>query len=144
MSETARDMAQQFLTKEYALLPPHPLEHLCLPADDALPTITNANFINLLKLLEVYVDDFIGMIQGPSKGDLLCFTWAMLHGIHKIFPPPKEKNIMDDDEPIALKKLQQGDSLWSTSKEILGWMFDGLTHCIALPATKVEKLRHEL
>jgi len=144
-SETARDMAQHLLTEECAVLPPHPLEHLCLPPDDTLPTITNANFTNLLKLLEVYVDDFIGMIQGPAKPDLIRFTRAVLHGIHKIFPPPTDNTMMDDnDEPIALKKLQQGDGLWATSKEILGWMFDGLTRCIALPATKVTKLRHEL
>jgi len=97
----------------------------------------------LLKLLEVYVDDFIGMIQGPSKNNLLHFTQAILHDIHKIFPPPTDAT-RPEDEPIALKKLQQGDGLWSTSKEILGWLFDGLTHCIALPASKVTKLCQDL
>jgi len=38
----------------------------------------------------------------------------------------------------------QGDGLWTTSKEILGWMFDGLARCITLPPTKVDKLRQEL
>jgi len=105
-------MAQHFLTDECAVLPPHPLEHLCLSPDDTLPTIANTNFINLLKLLEVYVDDFIGIIQGPAKPDLIHFTRAILHGIHKKFPLPMDNTMMDDnDEPIALRKLQQGDGL---------------------------------
>lgn len=44
------------------------------------------------------------------------------------------------DEPISIKKLQQGDGLWDTRKEILGWLFDG----IQLPEAKVESLLTEL
>jgi len=95
------------------------------------------HFPKLLKLLEVYIDDFTGIIQGLLHQDLLCFTHAVLRGIHTIFPPPTSGT--HDNEPIALKKLMQGDGLWTMSKEI-GWMFDGLSCCIALPPTKVIKL----
>jgi len=89
-SETACNLAQHLLMDDHAVLPPHPLKHLCLPSDNALPTITATNLPNLLKLLEVYVDDFISMIQGPSKHNLLHFTRAVLHGIHKNCPPPND------------------------------------------------------
>jgi len=35
--------------------------------------------------------------------------------------------------PILIKKLQQGDGQWDTQKEILGWLFDGITKCMKLP-----------
>ncbi len=38
--ETVCDLAQHLLTKEHVLLPPHRLEHLCLPSNKTLPTIT--------------------------------------------------------------------------------------------------------
>ncbi len=67
----------------------------------------------------------------------------MLHGIHKIFPTPNP-NEQSDDKPNSLKKLQQGDGLWETKKEILGWIFDGTTQCINLPPDKVTSLLQTL
>jgi hypothetical protein len=43
-----------------------------------------------------------------------------------------------------MKKLLQGDGLWDMSKEILGWLFDGATRCIELPANKQEHMQLEL
>jgi len=48
------------------------------------------------------------------------------------------------DKPIAFKKLNNGNGLWATQKEILGWVFDGITRCISLPTHKVKSLLHEL
>jgi len=42
------------------------------------------------------------------------------------------------------KKLHNGDGLWATSKEILGWVFDGINCCILLPQTKVTNLLCEI
>jgi len=140
-SETACNIAQELLDLP-TILPPHPLEHLCLPPPGTLPNITTTSMASLTKLLEVYVNDFIGMIQAPSHAQLQHFTRAVLLGIHKIFPPPAEHHL--DEEPIAMKKLLQRDGLWATSKEILGWLFDGITRSISLPPAKVDKLRREL
>jgi len=58
------------------------------------------------------------------------------------FPPTYQTS--PDKEPIAMKKLLQGDGLWKTSKESLGWLFDGITRSISLPPTKVDKLHQVL
>jgi len=68
---------------------------------------------------------------------------AVLHGIHYVFPPP-DPTKEPSDEPISIKKLKQGDGLWSTWKEILGWMFDGSTCCINLPKDKVRAIMSSL
>jgi len=49
-----------------------------------------------------------------------------------------------NNEPIALKKLAQGDGLWATQKEILGWLFDGLARTITLPKEKITSLTQDL
>jgi len=123
-SKTARDIAQQLLANPAPLLP-HPLENMCLPPVDTFPQIQDSDFTQLLQLLEVYVDDFIGLIQAPQIDQAKHFTWAVLHAIHSVFPPAaitKHPN----DEPIALKKLATGNGIWATHKEILCWLFDGL------------------
>jgi len=91
----------------------------------------------------VYMDDFIGLAQSMSENELRHFTRAVLHGIHTVFPLPGP---LDDqtDEPISVKKLKQEDGLWNTQKEILGWLFDGVTKCMRLPAEKVTKIRKSL
>jgi len=142
-TETARDVAQQMINDTTTALPEHPLECLCLPAPEILPPIQSHMMPNLVKLLEVYVDDFIGMIQSPTKEQLQHFTRALLHAIHSIFPPASITKV-PHDEPVALKKLNNGDGMWATSKEILGWVFDGINRCISLPPEKVDSLRREL
>jgi len=141
-SETAHDIAQAFQDNNTPL-PEHPLENLCMPQPGTLPVLGDHNTKKLVELLKVYVDDFIGLIQAPTQQQLQHFTWAILHAIHRIFPPATITN-NPNDEPIALKKLNQGDGLWSHNKEILGWLFDGITRTISLPAEKIKSLTQEL
>jgi len=140
-SETARDIAQELLANNQAL-PPHPLETLCMPPEGTFPTLTSTNQDKLKQLLEVYVDDFLGLIQAPSQTQALHFTRAILHGIHKVFAP--SDNGAPDDEPIAIKKLNQGDGRWATTKEILGWVFDGIAKTMTLPTEKVNHILQDL
>ena len=139
-SEMVRNIAQEKL-ENTELLELHPLENLCLPDNfNCLPLICQTNHEAMTKLLEVYMDDFISLAQAVTKEELLHFTRAILHGIHMVFPPPGKG---DDpvNEPISLKKLKQGDGCWDTQKEILGWLFDGLTKCMQLPPAKVKKIQ---
>jgi len=99
-----------------------PLENLCLPPPGLLPQIQSHTIPQLICLLKVYIDDFIGLIQA-STPELQCYMHAILHAIHKIFPPAMVTHL-PHDEPITLKKLNNGDGLWDTQKEILGWVFD--------------------
>jgi len=102
-----------------------------------LPPITSENADKLSKVLEVFVDDFICMLQAPTPASLQHATWAILHGIHTIFPPDHANPANDS---ISIKKLKQGDGMWDTRKEILGWLFDGVTRCISLPENKASNI----
>jgi len=72
-------------------------------------------------LLEVYVDDFMSMVIPTSEGQLRHVAYAVLRGIHDVFPEDSE----EDNDPISLKKLKQGEGQYSTRKCILGFDFDG-------------------
>ena len=63
----------------------------------------------------------------------------MLHGVHSIFPPPPITN-HDGDDPISEKKIDKGEGVWSTTKEILGWIVDGVEYTITLPPEKCDKI----
>ncbi len=141
-SETARDIAQELLDSKKTL-PPHALEQFCLPPSTALPKLDDSQIKDLIRALDVYMDDFIGMAAAHSRNELLHFTRAVLHGIHTVFPPPGQAKD-PDDEPISVKKLKQGEGMWATKKEILGWLFDGTTRCINLPANKTQKIMDSL
>jgi len=137
-SKTARDIAQEKLDDQKPLKP-HPLEHYCLLKNLQLPQIEQIDSDSMTKLLEVYMDDFIGLAQALLMGELMHFTRAVLSGIHTIFPPPGPTDDQND-KPISVKKLQQGDGQWDTQKEILGLLFDGITKCMKLPMEKVTKI----
>jgi len=141
-SKMAHDIAYELWTNTQPL-PEHPLEHLCLPLLGTLPTINDEDMHALLHLLEVYINDFIGLIQAPNTQQLQHFTRAILHGIHCVFPPAHISNTTDN-EPIALKTLALGDGIWSTQKEVLGWLINGLSCTIALPPAKIASLGHDL
>jgi len=89
------------------------------------------------------MDNFISLVQALSKNRLIQFTRLVLHGIHTVFPP-LDPEVNKDDKPISIKKLKQGDGMWSTKKEILGWLFDGVGRCIQLPVDKVMKITQML
>jgi len=141
-SEMARDVIQEF-TDEEKELEEHPLERLCIPEDISKVTTEDNEIEKIVCLMEVYMDDFVGLAQALTPEQLIQFTRAVLHGIHTIFPPPGPHDA-PDDEPIAIKKLKQGDGLWDTKKEILGWLFDGITRTMQLPAGKGEKIQKTL
>ena len=147
-TETARDVAEALRT--HPSLPPHPLEHKTINKTalfaaqqhpSAWPTSQLPSKLQDLNyLLEVFVDDFIGLVQATDEPTLLHHTRALFHGIHSIFPPTSVTH-HDGEDPISQKKLDQGEGIWETRKEILGWIFDGIKRTIELPQQKVTKLR---
>jgi len=100
-----------------------------------LPTISDINTDALKQLLEVYVNNFIGLFQ-PCKTSPHYPSHPTCHPPH--LSPSTTSEAQDELE--ALKKLKQGYRLWSTCKEILGWLFDGITRTITLPNEKVTSL----
>ena len=141
-SETARDVAHLMALRPF--LPAHPLESLTLaPSDFSILSIDQARETPATHLFEVYIDDFIGVVQTHEPNELRHFSRALLHGIHTVFPPPGVAGFTGD-EPVSMKKLLSGEGVWHTRKEILGWMFDGHSRCIELPSDKRTKLLLEL
>ena len=83
-------------------LPPNEFEHYMKQQIDPLSTTTDSE--GLVTLLEVYINDFIAMINNTSHARLLQISHAMLHGVHSIFPPP-DVTVHNGFNPVALSKL---------------------------------------
>ena len=147
-SETSRNIGDTLAITPVGSLPPHPLKHHLVPTE-AKPTQTPCALpdpnqqATFLRLLEVYIDDFIQLAQTTDKAQLLHLLRALLHAIHYVFPPPSVTGGTEED-PVAMKKLLQGDGLWATRKELLGWVFDGIKRCIELPPEKHDRIQSEL
>ena len=110
-TETARDVAEQLRARPS--LPPHALEDKTISKAALLAACKHPQawtleelperFHNLNHLFEVFVDDFIGLLQATDESILRHHTRALFHAIHSIFPP-------------RLKSANQG--VCSTSRSI--------------------------
>ena len=150
-TETARDVAEQL--RQQPTLPHHPLEDQTIDPSELLAAVQHPStwttqdlpqrLHDLNYLFEVFVDDYIGLLQTTNEEHLRHHTRALFHAIHSIFPPVAVTK-HDGEDPISEKKLKQGEGIWSTRKEILGWLFDGIARTIELPPPKVDKLVHSL
>ena len=94
-------------------------------------------------MLEVYVDNFCAMVQSTNVAELCHISQALLHSIHKVFPPPKVSGIGGENS-ISLNNLKAGEGTWETRKELLGLVFDGRTRCIKLLTDKTTKIREQI
>jgi hypothetical protein len=61
---------------------------------------------------------------------------ASIHGIHALFPQPEITGHADGKEPISAKKLSQGDGDFTSSKDMIGFTFDGIKRTVRLPPDK--------
>ena len=142
-SKTACDISKTLAKQQPGSLPVHPLENYLLPPALTMADQNSTKVQEFLHLLKVYINDFIQLAQCTDPTQLLHLSCAILHGIHSVFPPPSVTGSTEED-PIALKKLLQGDGLWHTHKEILGWVFDSINCCIALPPDKHDHIQTKL
>ena len=60
-----------------------------------------------------------------------------------VFPPENITGHAGGD-PVSEKKLDQGNVMWGVQKEILGWVFDGISKCIEYQTNKNEKVLKEI
>ena len=137
-SETARDTIQRLLNTGTAL-PPHKFEGYMIPA---LKSSTHAP-AHGTDLIELFMDDYIGVTNNLDHDHLCFFSRCMLHGIHSVFPP-SEVTTHGGDDSVAESKLKKGEGLWESKKEILGWVFDGNEYTIQLPKAKCDKILQRL
>ena len=125
-----------------SMLPVHPLE-CYFWADKLVPIIAPAISPLTELVATVFVDDFILAVAAPSMPmSLSAASWlarVALHAIHAVFPPPSVTGHQGGKDSISLKKLEQGDAIWSPIKELLGFVCDGSSRTVCLPEGKAAK-----
>ena len=129
-SETARDVAVEYIETPTGSLPAHKLEQW---ATANAPDISSlAGDTPLRYVIEVYVNDFIAAIIPTTPRQIEHVARGVLHGIHDVFPPCSD----DERDPVSAKKLKKGDGTFGTRKCILGFDFDGVDKTIWLEEEK--------
>jgi len=132
VTETARDITQHCVDNLIAL-PHDPIEESMTIVDVPLLGRTRSP----TKLLQVYVDDFCYAATQSEDGEHIpTIRWAVIHGIHAVFPPTSVTHHKDGKEPISAKKLAAGDGNFDTKKEMIGFVFDGVKRTVHLPPAK--------
>ena len=142
-TETACDVAERYVHQNYAL-PRHEMEDIMMNIDwSKIPAhVTNPEQVKFLTLLEVCVDDFIGMVQSTDHAYLTKVTRSLLHAIENVFPGPSISGSTMGPAISTKKLIDKGT--WETRKEILGWLIDGIARTIELPPKKSEAVLLEL
>jgi hypothetical protein len=129
-TETVRDAAQSWFDTR-AVLPPHPMYMHLRPSKPARRQSTAGP---QFQMSGVYVDDHLIAAVENRAGSLLQRAGrATLHAIHSVFATPEATGTPEAKDPISEKKLLKGDGRWATTKEILGYLLDGVAHTIQLP-----------
>jgi hypothetical protein len=131
VSETARDVAVDYIETEVGALPTHNFLHW-VGADKVPVRAQMEHGGRLHHLVEVYVDDNIACIIPTTKQQVEHVARGILHGIHGVFPPSED----DSTDPILNKKLRKGEGTFETSKCLLGFEFDGVEKTIWLEDAK--------
>ena len=139
-TETARDVISELITNN-TVLPAHIFETQMLQ-DITTTKIekTTTSKPSDITLVEVFVDDFIGITNNTNFINLQKISRAMIHGIHSIFPPTDISGHNGEDQ-ISEKKLEKGEGTWSHTKEVLGWDLNGKDFTIQLPPKKCKAIR---
>ncbi len=135
-SETARDVAEQYIQLPLNKLPLHKFTPLTMVHDDVGQLADNTHNERLEFLLKVFMDDYIGLAIPTTLAQLRHFSDAVMYGIHDIFPPHIEPTM----DPISLHKLEKGDGAWAIEKDILGLTFDGNAKTVWLDNSKQDTL----
>jgi hypothetical protein len=88
---------------------------------------------------EVFVDDFIGLSQGPAP-TRTAVRRVLFHTLDEVLRPLDELDDPCRQEPASVKKLRKGDAYWATRKEVLGWVLDCTQMTIELPSRRLLRL----
>jgi hypothetical protein len=92
-----------------------------------------------VKSWEVYVDNFIGMVQG-SWTHCRHVKRVLLQILDKVFCPLGHLVNEHCQDPASIKKMKKGGAYWATRKGVLGWIIDTVCLTIELPAHRLTRL----
>jgi hypothetical protein len=137
-SETARDVAEQYLQTPIGSLDDHKFLPWMELNDDylALPLTDDHGTPMFQMLLEVFMDDYIGLAIPTTRPQLRHYFNAVMYGIHDVFPPCAVYEV----DPISLNKLKKADGAWALVKDILGLTFNGADKTVWLSNEKRDAL----
>ena len=86
-TETARDIAESNFSSP-TTQQAHPMEDIVFDIDWAnIPKVERDPNEAFLHLLEIYIDDFLALIQSTNKDHITKLTRSLLNAISDIFPP---------------------------------------------------------
>jgi hypothetical protein len=140
VTESACDLTQHLLTNK-VLLPHHELEEQ-IKIQSVPP---RARTSTPSTLLQVYLDDFCHAATESKDGSHIPMVCqASIHGIHSFFPQPIITGHSGGKEPISAKKLLHRDGDFTSSKDMIGFTFDGIKRTVRLPAEKARRYMREI
>jgi hypothetical protein len=93
-----------------------------------------------LALWDVYVDDFLSLVQGGRRTRLRVKR-DLLHSLDQVMRPLDSEDSPFRQEPASVKKMGKGDATWTTLKPILGWIINTLDKTISLPPHRLVRVR---
>jgi hypothetical protein len=88
---------------------------------------------------DVYVDDFIGMVQGNAH-HRQHVKRTLFHSLDQVFRPLESGDNPNRQEPASIKKMLKGDATWATRKTIVGWTVDTVRMTVELPQHRIGRL----
>jgi hypothetical protein len=151
-TETVVDLATSRLQSRQASLPhrldaisetpiilePHPIVTTTGPETLALPTGTRFHSSKPVpvKSWDVYVDAFVGMVQGSPK-HRQHVKRTLLSSLDVVLRPLDDQDNVHRQEPASVKNMLKGDATCTTRKFVLGWMLDTCAMTIQLPLHRV-------
>ena len=104
-----------------------------------MPPSTTKPFRYPLKYWDIYVDDFLGLVQG-NQWTRQMVKRILFQALDLVFRPVDDDDTKFCEEPASVKKLRKGNARWMTSKIILGWLLDTLQKTLSLPDHRPELL----
>jgi hypothetical protein len=136
--ETARDVSELYIETPLGVGPTNAMVQHSQGSGpyNALPATSARDLDPFSYLLEVYMDDFMGLAIPTSCKVLDHVANGVICGIHDMFPPKED----EADDPFSLKKLLQRDGAWDTIKELLGFVFNRTDHTMWLSEGKRDAL----
>jgi hypothetical protein len=132
VTELAQDLMQYFVDEDIAL-PVDDIEELMKIQDVPIRGQTKLP----TKCLQVYDNDFCYAATQSEDGSYIpTIRRAAVHGIQSLFPPPAIMGHTEGKHPISEKKLKQGNGDFGTTKDMIGFRFNGIKRMVHIPPKK--------
>jgi hypothetical protein len=155
-TDTVADLANNLTARSH--LPKHPLEDVAGTSTDVVPHLTQCDptrsrsatddspprpvlrpFRRPVALHDIYVDDFLSLIQGSSLRRLRHMR-GLLHSVDRVFRPLDDQDSPHRQHVPSIKKFKKGDGSMQTVKNVLGWILDTVRGTLELPPHRRQRL----